>query len=357
MKDNKITVRMAETVKYKPTKLKESKSNDGYVKYGSDNKYPEYIYEVYSDCATLQAIINGSADYTFGEGVLFKEVPETLMDINSEGDSLEDIILKCIYDLWIFGGFSLQVQYDVFHNITELIYLDFRYVRTSADGEVCYYNDKWTGLTTLDYVELPCFNPDKEKYKDETSQIYYFKGSRTRGVYPEPDYRAALVSAETQIEIQKFHYNSIINNFMVNGILNFNNASNVSDEVKEKVEASINDKFSGSENAAKLMISWNEDKDKAATFDRLSDDQFDKKYEALAESTRDNLFISMRAMPVIFGLTVQTGFNTQEFKDAFALYNKTAIRPKQQIMERAFNELLGNIEFKPFNIDFSDEEE
>lgn len=357
MKDNKINFCMAETVKYNPVKLNESKSNDGYVKYGSDNKYPEYVYNIYNDCATLQAIINGSADYTFGEGIIFKDIPKTLMETNSEGDKLDDILLKCIYDLWIFGGFALQVQYDIFHNITELIYLDFRYVRTNEDGSTCYYNDKWSGLNSKDYISLPSFNPDKEECREEVSQIYYFKGSKTRGVYPEPDYRAAIVSAETQIEIQKFHYNSIINNFMVNGILNFNNAANVSDEVKDKIEKAINDKFSGSKNAARLMISWNEDKDKAATFDRLSDDQFDKKYEALAESTRDNLFISMRAMPVIFGLTVQTGFNTQEFKDAFALYNKTAIKPKQQIMERVFSDIIGEIEFKPFKIEFSDEEQ
>ena len=355
MKD-KITICMADTPTYNPIRLNESKSDSGYVKYGTDNKYPDYIYDVYSDCATLQSIINGSADYTFGEGIEFLELPDRLMKTNSEGDSLEDVTAKLINDLWIFGGFAFQVQYDVFHNITEIIYLDFRYVRTNEDGTKCYYNDKWSGLSSNNYIELPSFNPDKEKCKEEVSQIYYFKGSKTRGVYPEPDYRAALVSAETQIEIQKFHHNSTINNFMVNGILNFNNASNGSDEIKDKIEKAINDKFSGTENAARLMIAWNEDKDKAASFERLSDDQFDKKYEALAESTRDNLFISMRAIPVIFGLSVQTGFNTQEFKDAFALYNRTAIKPKQQIIKRCLEEVVGDINIKPFNIDFSDEE-
>ena len=357
MKANKVTVCMANTATYNPINLKESKSNNGYVKYGSDNKYPEYIYNIYNNCATLQAIINGSADYTFGEGIDFLELPDTLMKINSEGDSLEDVVQKITQDLWIFGGFALQVQYDLFHNITELIYLDFRYVRTNEDGSTCYYNDKWSGLNSKDYISLPSFNPDKEECREEVSQIYYFKGSKTRGVYPEPDYRAAVVSAETQIEIQKFHYNTIVNNFMVNGILNFNNAANVSDEVKDKIEKAINDKFSGAENAARLMISWNEDKDKAATFDRLSDDQFDKKYEALAESTRENIFISMRAIPVIFGLSIQTGFNTQEFKDAFALYNKTAVKPKQQVITRCLEEIVGKVNIKPFKIEFSDEEE
>ena len=355
MKDKEnIKLSLFKTAEYKPTILTESKSNDGYVNYGDDNRYPEYIYDIYDSCATLQTIINGSADYTFGDGIEFTNLPETLKYVNSEGEDLEDVIQRLVYDLWIFNGFGFQVQYDAFHNPVEILYLDFRYIRTNEDGSRVYYNDKWSRYKQSDIISLPCYDEHKGLL-EETSQIFYYKGARTRGVYPKPDYNAALVSAETQIEIQKFHYNSIINNFMVNGILNFNNASNLTTDIKEKIERSIKDKFSGAENAANLFISWNDDKDSAVTFERLTDDQFDKKYEALAESTRENLFISMRAIPVIFGLTVNTGFNTQEFKDAFALYNKTAIRPKQRIMERQLKSLLGEIRFKKYNIEFENE--
>ena len=355
MKDNKSKISLMKTAVYKPTILTETKSKDGYVSYGDDNNYPEYIYNIYRNCATLQSIINGSAEYTFGDGIIFKDLPETLNITNSEGETLQEVIQKLIYDLWIFNGFGFQVQYDAFHNPVEIIYLDFRYIRTNEDGSRVFYNDKWDRFNQNDYISLPCYS-ESELPVEETSQIFYFKGAKTRGVYPEPDYNAALISAETQIEIQKFHYSSIINNFMVNGVLNFNNASNVPEEVKDKIEKEINNKFSGAENAAKLLIAWNEDKDKAVTFERLIDDNFDKKYEALANSTRENLFISMRAIPVIFGLSVNTGFNTQEFKDAFALYNKTAIRPKQNIVERQLKPLLGEIEFKKYNIEFEDEQ-
>ena len=356
MKDNKEMFLFTNLHSYKPNKLVERKTDNGYINYGTDNKYPDYIYDIYENCATLQSIINGSAEYTIGDGVIFKGLPESLNRKNSEGDTLEDIIMKITYDLWIFNGFGLQVQYNTFGQLVEIIYLDFRNIRTNEEGSRVYYNNNWNGLNTNDYESFPRFDINANKDK-EPSQIFYYKGSRTRGTYPTPDYSAALISAETQIEIQKFHYSSIINNFMVNGVLNFNNATNIDSDIKDKIEKEINNKFAGAENAAKLLISWNEDKDKAVTFERLVDDNFDKKYEALAESTRDNLFISLRAIPVIFGLSVQTGFNTQEFKDAFALYNKTAIRPKQKILETQLKPLFGDIEFKKYNIEFEDEQD
>lgn len=140
---------------------------------------------------------------------------------------------------------------------------------------------------------------------------------------------------------------------MVNGILNFNNADNVSQENKEEIERAINDKFSGVRNAGRLMLSWNPDKEHGVEFQRLTDDQFDKKYEALAESTRENLFISMRAIPVLFGLSIQTGFNTQEYEEAFRLYNRTAIRPKQAEITRVFDKIFNtqnSITFDPFTL-------
>jgi len=45
----------------------------GYVYWGDDNKYPSYIYDLYTRSALLQSILNGCADYTIGDGVTFND--------------------------------------------------------------------------------------------------------------------------------------------------------------------------------------------------------------------------------------------------------------------------------------------
>lgn len=352
-KKQRIMLSALDAYSYDAVKASEVRTRGAdYISWGDNNLYPDYLYSLYSNCATLQSIINGSVDYTYGDGLQLGVLPTSLNPENSQGQTLDDVIHNLIADYWIFGGFAFQVIKNTFGDVTEIAYIDFKQLRTDFKGDYIFYSDKYGGYGSRKAEKFEKFDPDG----DSSIQIYYFKGNKTRGVYPVPDYSAAIVSAETQIEIQNFHYNTIKNNFAINGVLNMNGGVPLEDDMKI-IEDKINKKFSGSSNAGRLFISWNADKEQATTFERLSDDTFDQKYTALAESTRDNIFISMRAIPVLFGSIVQTGFNTQEYQEAFKLYNKTAIIPKQKDIERVFAKVLGenSITFKPFNIEVSNE--
>lgn len=337
---------------YDPLSLEENlTASKVYVRWGVDNKAPEYIFDTYANCATLQSILNGSIDFTAGNDI----VNNTGLDEeNAHGDTVEDVVTKLIADRWIFGGWALQVKFaELTGDIIDIAYIDFRKCRTSVDGKYIYVHDKWrNGLNTNAGTckKFNAFNPATGK--DDGVQIFYFKGPKTRGVYPMPDFYAALVSAETQIEIQKFHYNEIINNFAVSGIINFNSGRQTQ-EVQDIVEKKINDKFSGSENAAKLLCSFNANKDSATTFTRLQTDDFDDRYKNLSEETRSNIFISLRAIPILFGLPAPTGFAEQNYDEAFNMYNRTAVQPKQKEFRRAFKKIFGSedaIQFIPFSL-------
>lgn len=355
--DKSFSFNLIDVKSYNPYLSEEKKtSGKDFISWGADNLYSYYLYDIYSNCATLQAIINGCSDYTFGDGINFNINIPSLNWENSKGDTLEEVIQKLILDRWIFGGFAFQVLYNKFHQITEIIYLDFRKCRTNEEGTEIYYSDYWgkygQGTRTEKY---PCFDLSNE---EQFNQIYYYKGNKTRGVYPVPDYNASLVSAETQIQIQKFHYNTIINNFMVNGMLSISGAG-YDDNQKQQINDDINRKFSGADNAGTLMVAF-PDAGSEVSFERISSDDFDKKYDQLAESTRENLFISMRAMPQLFGLNYEAGFSAVEYQDAFALFNKVSINPVQKELTRVFDKVFGNensVTFIPFTIEFADSEE
>ena len=330
----------------------EKETGKPYLNYGNDNKFPNYLWELYLRSAVLQSIINGTADYTGGNGIIYSENPlvQRLKDnANGDGETLEDVMKKITIDYLIFGGFALQVIYNKLGEINELYWLDFRNVRRDKEGEKVYYSEDWVRHSN-DYLTYDIFNPDKKK----GTSVFYFKGHISRGVYPIPRYNGALSAIETSTEISKFHLNSILNNFSGNFIINFNNGQ-PSVDVQEEIERKIKDKFSGADNAGKFLLAFNDSKENGVTVERIQDDNFDKKYDSLRTDTYKEIFIAFRAIPQLFGYNLENvGFNTQEYDSAFQLYNKTTVEPIQKDLKRTFDKIFGvdnSIEIIPFKLE------
>lgn len=320
----------------------------GYVNYGENNLFPEYLWDLYGTVATLQSIINGTADFICGNNVSctadgFEEV------VNKKGDTINDIVRKIAYDVMIFGGFAIQVIRNLEGGIGELYALDFMKVRSDEKNEVFYYCDDWSkwGAKGLVY---PKFGVDDTN----PTSIFYYKGNITRGVYPTPMYGAALIACELEKSINEFHLNNINNGFASNVIINFNNGQ-PNEEQKKEIEDDVTEKFSGYQNAGRIMISYNDSEENATTVTRLNGDDFDDKYSALSERSREQIFTAFRATPNLFGFPNQTtGFNEQEYASAFKLYNRTVVRPIQNSIVDVFDKIYGkkgSIVITPFSIE------
>lgn len=339
-------------VRVVPTFEEKSNTSKPYLYYGANNKFPQYLWELYLKSALLQSIINGTADYVMGDDIIYSEwdnVQKLKDSANKDGDTLDDIVKKITIDYLIFGGFSIQVIFNKLGQISELYWLDFQNVRVNKDGNKIYYSDDWVKKSN-DYLTYDIFDTNKRK----GTSVYYFKGHISRGIYPIPRYNGALSAIETSAEISKFHLNSILNNFSGNFIINFNNGQ-PSVDVQEEIERKVKEKFSGADNAGKFILSFNDSKDNGVTVERIADDNFDKKYESLRTDTYKEIFVSFRAIPQLFGYSLEgTGFNKQEFQEAFLLYNQTTVIPIQKDIIRIFNKIFGvdnSMSFKPFKIE------
>ena len=332
-----------------PSFVEKQNSGKPYLNYGNNNQFPQYLWELYLKSAILQSIINGSADYVMGSNI---QTTITIADkVNKDLETLEDIIKKLTIDYFIFGGFALQVIFNKLGEIAELYWLDFRNIRVDKECKKAFYSDDWVGHSK-DFITYDLFDTNKRS----GTSVFYFNGHLSRGVYPIPRYNGALAAIETSTEISKFHLNSILNNFSSNFIINFNNGQ-PSEDVQEAIERRIKEKFTGTDNAGKFMVSFNDSKENGVTVERIQDDSFDQKYEALRQSTFKEIFVAFRCIPQLFGYSLEgTGFNKQEFLEAFELYNTTTIRSIQKDLVRCFNKIFGledSITFTPFNLEGS----
>lgn len=335
--------------------LNEKIDRNGYVKYGDDNKYPIFLYDLYNDCAEHQSIVDGITNYVLGSGMISDNPNLNLFlnKVNKDNENINDILMKCILDYIIFGGFSIQVIPNRQKELVELYWVDFMNCRISEDEILVYYSKDWDKKWGNNRFEV--FNNFNGEYNGK-SQIYYFKGYKTRGVYPSPLYNGAIRSIMTSIEIDKFHLNNISNGFQASTIISFNNGEPTIEQKKE-IEKKINEKFSGT-SGQKLMTIFNESKEKGVEIQKMNADDFGEQFQELDKNTRNNIFTAHKVTsPALFGVIVENqGFSKTEFNESFEIFNNTIIKSYQNIFIKEFTKLFNNfyndfeLKIKPFEL-------
>ena len=325
--------------------------NCKYLKYGSDNLYPQYLFDLYNNSSQMNAIITTMKNYIIGNGIVsnYKKI------VNRKYETFDNFIEKIVLDYLIFGGFAFQVIRNGNGDIAELYWLDFRKIRINEEEDTIYFNKTWDNNRVQPIVY--------ERYVNNSRQpnsVFYYKGRITRNQYPCPLYISAITSIEISTQIAEYHLNNLLNGFSPSVIINFNNGSNLSEEVMDEIEQDVYDKFCGSQNASKILLSFNDNTEHSTTFDRLSDDGLVDKYNTLQTTVEKDIFTAFRINKLLLGDSSEnTGFNKQAYLESFALYNKTVIQPIQSEIEQIINDVLGEgaLHFNEFVLNWTQTEE
>ena len=115
----------------------------------------------------------------------------------------------------------------------------------------------------------------------------------------------------------------------------------------------VNAKFSGEENTGRVLISYNDSKDNEVTISKLAEDGLDDRYKDLAERSRDQIFTAFRATSSLFGLPTSTGFNAEEYKGQFEIFNRTVITPIQKEIKKSIKKITDkDIKIIPFSLQY-----
>lgn len=333
-----------------PQFVERSYSGKEWFYWGKDNKLPFYLYSLYEKSSLMQSIINTTVNFVVGNNIESAYKP-------SEDETWEDLIRNLALDYMLYGGFAIQIMYNKMGQIAQLGWLDMRKCRSDEEHRKVYYSKEFATKSSPTFIEFPIWKRGEE-YRN-CSAVYFYTGSK-RTVYPMPRYSGSIPAIETSIRIDSFHLNSIRNNFNGNFIINFNNGI-PTDDVKKELEKKVRDKFCGDENAGKFLLVFNDSKENGVTVERIQDDQFDKKYEALKTQTITSIFTGFSAPQQLFGYAL-TGnvFNKEEYQQAFDLYSRLQVLPIQNLFGRAFETIYGTpeaIKFIPFELTAEENEE
>ena len=326
-------------------------SGNKMVSWGVDNDIPQLLWNCYSKSATLKSVIDGCVNYILGDSI---EVTEKwAKEINRRGQTMADLIRHIGSDLVTYGNFAIQVIFNKMGEVVELYPLDVAKCRQNENRTKVFYSKKgWTKYQTKS-EEFDAFNLKKID-PEKPTQIFFYAGEGVRSTYAKAPWEAAIFDVLTEIEATKYSLNTVANGFSSRYILNYPESDNLTDEQKKAIEKGIQQKFCGSE-ASTFGLYFGDDGRKMEVA-KIEVDDAPEKYEAIRKAARENIFISMRATPVLFGLvTAANGFATSEYSDSFKLFQRTVIQPMQDIIERSLSKITSVpdvVKITPFVITF-----
>jgi len=351
-------IRFVNLSSYTTPVVKEQRGKE-WVSYGDSNNYFQYLIDRYNGSATNNAIINGIGELIYGKGL-------DATDSNRKPDQYakmkslfsKDCMRKVTSDFKMMGQCAFQVIYSKDHQqITEVYHMPVESLRAEkcndeGDIEAYYYAKDWGAVEGKKEtpIRIPAFG-----FSNEGIEILYIRPYRAGFYYYSPvDYQGGLPYAELEEEVANYHLNNIKNGMSPSMLINFNNGVPTEEE-RYLIESRIGEKFSGTSNAGKFILAFNDNKEMAADITPVQLSDASDQYQFLADEAMRKLMVSHRVTsPMLLGIKDQSGLgnNAEELKTASTLFDNTVIRPMQEtILDGvdkilAYNDISLNLYFK-----------
>lgn len=310
----------------------EEKKGKGYIEFGINNNYPDYLIGLYNESPKHGAIIKSKTNYIFGQGWDGIE-----QKANTKGETWNQVTKKCILDDELFGGYYLQVIYNLLGEIKDVYHLEYHKVRINKEKNEFQVKNDWS-----DNKETPRIYPAFNIADPVASQILFVKQYNPKSdYYPLPNYYQGLNYIESDVQVSRHILGNAKDGFVATTLINLNGGE-PAEEAKEAVERGIKKKFTGSE-GDRVVIMFNKSKDNSAEILPLSSTMLTKEdFTNVNNLIQQEIFACHQVTsPSLFGIKTegQLGGST-EIRDAYKIFANTYVNERQQAIEEVFNQLF-----------------
>lgn len=332
---------------YETPEIVESPYRD-WVNYGADNNYFDELIQRRMGSPTNSRCINGIINMIYGKGL-----EATDSDINIDGYAKMKVLIKnkdlkrVVNDYYGLGQAALMVYWNsdktkilkTYHHPMETL----RAEKAGKDGHIngWYYHPKWSELKTSDQPKrISSFGYGNKK---ERTEVFIFKPYKSGFYYYSPvDYQGCLQYCSLEEEVSNYHLSNINNGLAPSMMINFNNG--IPDAPKQKeLENKIEEKYSGSSNAGRFILSFNDSKETSSEVIPIHLPDAHAQYQFLSDEAREKIMLGHGIVsPILLGIKDNTGFgnNAEELRTASILMDNIVIRPFQDEIINGLNEIL-----------------
>lgn len=348
MEEKKNNIRFVAMSSYAAPEYKEVYNKD-WVLYQDEygNNYFKSLIERYLDSPTNACCINGISEMIYGRGLEATdsgEKPEMYAQMRLL--LKPSCLRKVTSDFKLLGQAAMQIVYNKSKTrITQVLHFPMETLAAekAKEGKIkaYYYHPDWDKMKPSDEPKrIPSFGNGS---KSELIELYIIKPYRAGFYYWSPaDYQACVQYADLEREISNYHISNIQNGIQPSLFINFNNGV-PDEEAQQLIENKISEKFGGTSNSGKAVIAFNEDPERKATIEPIHLPDAHAQYQFYADEAREKIMLGHRIVsPILLGIKDNTGFgnNAEELRTASVIMDNMVIRPFQNIIVEALEEIL-----------------
>ena len=301
-------------------------SQNRYITFGSNNRYPDYLIDLYNGAAKHAAIINGKCTYIVGSGFVTTDpTTQQFLDKANEKETWNQLIKKLCKDIEIFGGFYLQcikknngVGFNFYH-------VSYDRIRVNDDNTKFWYRKDWKFWTGEQIFKA--FTPNTT---DHSTIFFYKENGAKKQPYALPNYLAALNLIEAEKAVSEAILTNAKSGFTATKHIAFIGQEPIQ-EKKSEIVKRLEERYSG-ESGNRLVVEWVNDEKFATKITDLGQTDLTKEdYTAVNNLITNNLFAGHGVThPLLFGIQQEGKLGgATELREAFYIFKNTYANAKQ----------------------------
>jgi len=349
---------------YQPIDIKPRVGIDYILNSKNNTNNANYITykDAYEDSPTNSSILNDIRTYMYGEGL----IDEGVGNVNlKQYMSPEDVLLTCKDD-GIYGGFSVQVIWNE-QTKTPLkikyipIYkLGIKYNQLSLEVEGYWFSYDWDNNQRYRPELYPRFTG--QYTEGQNLEILLVRQPTAEPFFAVPDYFSCIPFAKFEGGVGNYADNYIKNSAHDIIIVNYNQGRQATPELARSEAEKVRDRVTGTDNTAKVVVSFNDSIEESVTFDKLPPSNLSENITFFTEEAERKIKVGHGMPNILFSGNNQGGGfsnNADEYSMALKIFYRKKINPRRQNWVDGIKQITDLIDsqINPWFKDFKEETE
>lgn len=375
------------SLQYDSTPLPVARENTsrGWVEYGSDNAYPDFLLELLDTSALHSGIVAGKSFLIAGGDILVGGIPladwqktapvdrQTAVRSfveNSYGEHWSDLKGMAAMDYVVSGSFALEVIWSLdFSRIAEVKHISWACIRPEPkddEGHVpgYWYAPQWrkSGRMKVEPVRIQAFDVNAHVPEGETvpedhpydhRQILYVRNHSASEYFGRPVYTGAINDIRTSAALSEWMLGSAENGFTPSVVITYHEPPQ-SKEEGNNIASAMMKQFANKGGARKIAVLFANSKDSAPSITPLAVKNVDDSLTAVSDKVQNSIVTGHAVTsPELVGVSVPGLLGSGDIQVKWNIFNVTVIRPSKAVIERTFT-MLAEINGVTEDVSFAD---
>lgn len=344
----------------------------GIKSYGEDNLYPQRLRDLINSSRNGRTCVERRASYIEANGITPEEVG--VFQVNSGGDTLNDLVHLIAEDVAYYDGLAIHVNYTIEGKISSISHVPFECCRLAEEIEgggvpAIFTHVDWSGQTSQGGKVIPVNSTTVARYhtfdarpevvlreieeaggvENYNGQILYLSRAG-RNTYPLPLADAILTDLSTDEALSNVNYRNARNNFMPAGAFVVKRGLNANESNSSMADDLAT--FQGDTNLGKLLIFEVETEEDMPKWMPIQGESYDGKFANTSKDVMESIYALFNQEGFARLRSGSVGFSSDileqvkiEYAEAVVKYQRLIVRALHQILAGA--DFVEKIEIEP----------